>query len=83
MQDQDLLRQVAGIMFDYTLHGNSRRLGSPIHEKIVEFGLAQFKKVMDDKDITANEPLALLASASYLNLRLNMSPTQPADLSGT
>jgi hypothetical protein len=65
--DQDLLRQVAGVVFDYTFHGNPRRLGGPIHEKVVEFGLARFKKVTGDKDITADEPLALLASAHYFN----------------
>jgi hypothetical protein len=60
--DPALLRQIAGVVFDYIFTGKPRSLGSLHAEKLVEYGVARFN---NRRDILADEPLALLAIAHY------------------
>jgi hypothetical protein len=59
-----LLRRIAGFIFDYTFHGNTRDLGGPNNEKLVEYGVARFAF---HKNVVTNEPLALLAAVDYFS----------------
>jgi hypothetical protein len=62
--DQPLLRQIAGCIFEYIFNGSPRSLGGPENKKLVEYGVARFVR---NRNIKADEPLALLAATHYFN----------------
>jgi hypothetical protein len=62
------LYHIAGFVFDYIFTGKPRSLGGEPAEKLVELGFARFKRLKnakDNKDATADEPLAILAGTRY------------------
>ncbi|KAG8806438.1 hypothetical protein FRC17_004991 [Serendipita sp. 399] len=63
-KDEALIRQLAGFLFDYIFSGQSRNLMGLDNESLVEQGIARFK---DEKNITTDEPLALLEAAKFLS----------------
>jgi hypothetical protein len=45
--DQELLRQIAGFIFDYIFNGKPRHVGSSNTDKLVEYGIARFGNLKD------------------------------------
>jgi len=54
---------MVGCIFEYIFNGKPRHLGST-DQKLVEYGVARF---VVNRDIKADEPLALLAATDYFN----------------
>jgi hypothetical protein len=64
--DYELLRQIAGRIFEYIFNGKPRDLNSLTDQKLVEYGVARF---VVHRDIKADEPLALLAATHHFNTK--------------
>jgi hypothetical protein len=62
--DPELLRDTAGLIFDYVFQGQSRDIVGSARKKLVEYGVARFS---DARGVVADEPLALLAAVDYFS----------------